>query len=350
MRDWRATILKPDDTMENSIHTIGREGLRIVMVADVSGKLVGIVTDGDIRRALIKRKSMDTCLIEIMNKKPTTISVGEDRQAALGKMHNKDIQQLPVLDTEGKIVGLETMHHLLQRQIYNNPVLLMAGGFGRRLKPLTNDLPKPLLKVGTKPLLETILKQFVDLGFHNFFISTHYKAKTIRNHFGDGSKWDSTIQYIHEEKPLGTAGALGLLPKNSVELPLLLMNADLLTMVRFDRLLIFHNEHGGVATMCVRKYDFEVPYGVVESEGQQITSLVEKPIQKFFVNAGIYILSPSLVETVKRNIYLDMTDLLKTQIQEHRQINMFPLHEYWLDIGKIDEYQRANDEIKNMSL
>jgi len=348
MYDWKAVILKPEDTMEKAIKVLDDEALRIVMVSDKQGGLLGTVTDGDIRRALIKHKSMDTFLVDIMFVKPTVASVKDKRTVIHSIMVSNNILQVPILDIDGKIVGLETLQNLIGANRIDNPVFLMAGGFGSRLRPLTHDTPKPLLKVGDKPILETILHQFIEAGFHNFFISTHYKAEMIHQYFGNGSQWNISIQYVHEESPLGTAGALGLLPLDLPNIPILMMNSDLLTKVDFKSLLDFHNEQGGIATMCVREYDFQVPYGVVSSVKHKVTSIVEKPIHKFFVNAGIYVLDPLLVKSVKENSYLDMPNLLETQIQNDRQVNMFPIHEYWLDIGQIEQFEQAQQDSNNL--
>jgi NDP-sugar pyrophosphorylase family protein len=225
----------------------------------------------------------------------------------------------------------------------------MAGGFGTRLRPLTDEKPKPLLNVGNRPILETIISRFIDAGFHNFYISTHYKAEMIRDHFGDGSNWSVTIEYLHEDNPLGTAGSIGLLPDNIIKLPIVMMNGDLLTKVNFEHLLNFHNEHGGLATMCIREYDFQVPYGVVDIENQYVTSIKEKPTHKFFVNAGIYILEPKIINYIDGNSYIDMPNFFETQIEKGEKISVFPIHEYWLDIGRIEEYEKANKEIIDIS-
>jgi dTDP-glucose pyrophosphorylase/predicted transcriptional regulator len=345
MYNWKKTILKCNDTLKTAIQVLDREALRIVMVVDEQNKLVGTVTDGDIRRAMIQHQGMDTLLVTVMFKSPTTASVNDDHDTILSMMKNKGLLQVPILDIDKRVVGLETLHHLIDECKIENPVFLMAGGFGKRLQPLTNDIPKPLLKVGKKPILETILEQFAAAGFQNFYISTHYKAEMIREHFDNGSKWGVNIQYVHEEEPLGTAGALGLLPDELPDIPILMMNGDLLTKINFERLLQFHNEHDGIATMCVREYDFQVPYGVIKAKEHRITKIVEKPIHKFFVNAGIYVLNSSLVKSVNGKEYLDMPNLLEEQIKNNMQVNNFPIHEYWLDIGRMEEYEHANNEI-----
>jgi len=259
-------------------------------------------------------------------------------------MREKDLLHLPVLDATGIVIGLEIMQNLVFDAPRTNPVLLMAGGFGRRLHPLTQNLPKPLLPVGKKPILETILVQLVEAGFSKFFIAVHYKADRVREHFGDGSQWDVVIEYLEEEKPLGTAGALGLLDPSIISVPLLMMNGDLLTRLNFGQLLDYHAAHGGSATMCVREYDVQIPYGVVQGEGMQVEDITEKPVQKFFVNAGIYVLEPKLVAQCKGDQAEDMPDLLRATIKRGGKVNMFPIHEYWLDIGRMEEYELAQIE------
>ena len=218
----------------------------------------------------------------------------------------------------------------------------MAGGLGKRLMPLTEHTPKPMLHIGSKPILEIILEQFINAGFHNFYISMRYKSETLQEHFGDGRDWGVSINYVYEEKPLGTAGAIGLLPKNISDLPSLVMNGDLLTKVDFQKLLSFHVKNGGDATMCVREYDLQVPYGVIQAEEHRITSIVEKPVQKFFINAGIYVLNPNVINAIDGKSYLDMPHMLSKMINGNGQVNMFPLFEYWMDIGIMEDYKKAN--------
>jgi NDP-sugar pyrophosphorylase family protein len=253
--------------------------------------------------------------------------------------------QLPLIDKDRKLVGLTSLHDVLNKHRHDNPVFLMAGGFGTRLRPLTNNCPKPMLKIGDKPILEQILLSFVNAGFHRFYISTHYMPEVIRDYFGNGSEWGVSIQYIHEDEPLGTGGALGLLPHEEIDLPLFMMNGDLLTSLNIHSFLEFHENHGSVATMCVRKYEHQVPYGVITSDGTQIKSMIEKPVHKFFVNAGIYLLNPELVKSVERGVRVDMPTLLEQQIEEGRPVNMFPVHEYWLDIGQMGDFERAQNEV-----
>jgi len=349
MFNWKKVILKPTNTMLDAIKVLDKEALRIVIVVDENQKLIGTVTDGDIRRSIVKLHNMKTQLIEFMHIKPTVAFLDESETSIISKMKELDLLQLPVVDKNYKIVGLKTMQGLLENKKFDNPVLLMAGGFGRRLKPLTNNTPKPLLKIGSKPILENILDQFIDSGFHKFYISTHYKADMVKNYFGDGSNWGVSIEYIHEHEPLGTAGSLGLLPKKISKLPLIVMNSDLLTKIDFEQLLEFHIDEGGEATMCVREYDFQVPYGVINANGYNITSIQEKPVQKFFVNAGIYVLNTSIFDNLSGKDYLDMTQFLERKIKDNSKVNMFPMYEYWLDIGQIDQFNQAQQDLNFFS-
>jgi len=348
MNNFKSTILSQTDTINEAIQVLDNIALGIVMVVDSNGRLVGTITDGDIRRALIKQKPMSTHLAEIMFNNPVTISTKYNHEEIVALMNRNKILQIPILNTNHEVVGLKTLQHLIDVDKKSNPVFLMAGGFGKRLNPLTNDVPKPLLKVGNKPILENILQQFIDFGFCDFYISVHYKAEMIREYFGDGSHWGVKISYVYEEEPLGTAGALGLLPSDLPDLPILMMNGDLLTKVDFDSLLSFHYEYSGIATMCVREYDFQVPFGVVDSIEQKVTSIVEKPTHKFFVNAGVYVLDPALIKSVNSNSYLDMPSLLELQIENGKKVNMFPIHEYWLDIGQMEQFEKAQLDYHNL--
>jgi len=348
MHNWKKTILKQNDTMQMAINALELESLRIVMVVDEDNRFVGTVTDGDIRRGLIRHLSMDVAISEIMFKEPVVASAEDDKNSILSKMKELDILQIPIIDKDYKIVGLETLQNLLEKKKYDNPVFLMAGGFGKRLRPLTENTPKPLLQIGKKPILEKILEQFIDVGFHRFYISTHFKSEMVTEHFGDGGDWNITIEYVHEEVPLGTAGSLGLLPDSLPNLPILMMNGDILTQIDFAELLEFHLKGNGDVTVCVREYDFQVPYGVVKAKGDYIVSIEEKPVHKFFINAGVYVLDPKTFNNIDGTSYLDMPKFLENKINNGRQINMFPVYEYWLDIGQMDQFEQAQKDLNKL--
>jgi dTDP-glucose pyrophosphorylase len=347
MFDWKKILIRPDDSLEYAIEILHKGGCRIALVTDDFNKLLGTVTDGDIRRALINKLDMGSKVSLVMNSQPIKANKSLSRNELLSTMSNKKLLHMPIVDENDVLLDLETMMHLIKNPSYENPVFIMAGGFGKRLYPLTKDTPKPLLMVGKKPILETIINQFIDHGFHNFFISTHFKSDKIRNHFKNGDDYGINIQYIHEDTPLGTAGSLGMLPDNLPDLPIIMMNGDLLTMVDFHNLLNFHNDNNAGATMCVREYDFQVPYGVVKIDGYEVKEIREKPIHKFFVNAGIYVLNKDLIDIIDGKSYLDMTNFLSSEIDKGK-VNAFPIHEYWLDIGRMDEYNQANKDIDSL--
>ncbi|CAE6881295.1 Nucleotidyl transferase [Vibrio sp. B1FIG11] len=348
--EWKNVLLEPSATILEALEIINKEALRVALVIDKEQHLVGVVTDGDIRRGLLNNLSLNDAIALVMNTNPTVAEVGAERETLIDLMESKGVLSIPLLK-DGKVVGLETLHGALSKNKYQNPVFIMAGGFGTRLRPLTDTCPKPMLKVGDKPILETVVKSFIKAGFSNFYISTHYMPEQIHQHFGDGSNLGVNISYVHEDSPLGTGGALGLLPEDMPrDLPLIMINGDVLTKVDFQRLLNFHIENDADATMCVREYDYQIPYGVINGEGNQITSMVEKPVQRFFVNAGIYVVSPRVIQSVEKNQNIDMPTLLEQHMKERQKVLMFPIHEYWLDIGRMDDFKRAQVDILTLRM
>lgn len=341
---WQEILVSPDTSMEETISVIDKGALKLALVVDSACQLLGVVTDGDIRRALIKHLSMSSEIQNVMHKTPLVAPPNTSRSKLLNMMNAKGLTAIPILE-KGKVIGLETLQKVMDAKRYDNPVFLMAGGFGTRLKPLTDNCPKPLLKLGDKPILETILENFISSGFHQFYISTHYMPEAIREHFGDGSKWGVDIYYTHEKMPLGTGGSLGLLPSNLPDLPVIMMNGDVLTKIDFELLLEYHNLHQPICTMCVREDEYQVPYGVVEANENRITSLVEKPVHKYFINAGVYVVSRGMVKSVRQNQRIDMTELIENSIARDDYVAMFPVHEYWLDIGKMVDFYQAQKDV-----
>jgi dTDP-glucose pyrophosphorylase len=347
---WKNILISPESLIIEALKIIDNEALRVALVVDDKYHLVGVVTDGDVRRGILNGLALDSSVSNIMNTSPITASVNTPKKDLLKLMETRSILSVPLLE-DGRVVGLETFHNSFVKEEYLNPVFIMAGGFGTRLRPLTDNCPKPMLKVGDKPILEILMRSFIKAGFVNFYISTHFMPKQIHEYFGNGSDLGVNIVYVHEDSPLGTGGALGLLPDDLPKnLPLIMINGDVLTTVDFKRLLAFHNENQADATMCVREYDYQVPYGVINGEGNKITSMVEKPIQRFFVNAGIYVVSPKVIQSVPENHKIDMPTLLEQHMQETDNILMFPIHEYWLDIGRMDDFKRAQMDILNLGL
>lgn len=349
MSAWKEILVPPETSIRDAILVLDKSSKQIVLVVDGNHRLLGTVTDGDIRRSILKGMSLDDSIQGIMNPDPTVAVMDEGREIILAAMQSNGLHHIPLVDENRRVIGLETLDELIQPRARENWVVLMAGGLGSRLRPLTDECPKPMLKVGNKPLLETILENFIAYGFHKFYISVNYMADVVKSYFGDGSRWGVDICYLHEDQRLGTAGALSMLPKKPAE-SLLVMNGDLLTKVNFKQLLDFHSGHQAQATMCVREYDFQVPYGVVKIDGHRIISIDEKPIQRFFVNAGIYVLEPDALNLISSNTYFDMPTLFEQLIGSKKETAVFPIREYWLDVGQLADYDRANGEYRDIFL
>lgn len=342
MTDWRKALLASDATIREALSTIDDSGVQVALVISDDRLLEGIVTDGDIRRGLLRGLSLKDPVTVAMNKNPMTMGCWEDRAHALSIMKRRRLHQIPVLDEDGRVVDLQVIDDLLKPKERENPVVIMVGGLGTRLHPLTREVPKPLVEVGGKPILETILKRLREQGFRQFYFSVNYKAEMIEHYFGDGSRWDVSISYLREEERLGTAGSLSLLPKRP-QLPFVVMNGDVLTKLDFSHLLDYHERHDSSATMCVRDYNIQVPYGVIKTDEHRIVDIEEKPIQHFYVNAGIYILNSSTLDYVDRAIFLDMPDLFRQLQRKGEPTTVFPLREYWTDIGRVEDLEEANE-------
>jgi len=345
--DWKTIAVFPDQSVGEAMEVINDGGVQIALVVDAHDRLQGVVTDGDIRRGILQGCTLDEPVRQIMTLSPITVRPDEDRQTLLNTMQARHIQQVPVVDAAGKVVGIEVLSDLLNPTRLPNPVVVMAGGLGTRLRPLTNDCPKPLLKIGGQPILETILENLSSYGFHRFYFSVNYHSEMIEEYFGDGSTWGVSIEYVREDKRLGTAGPLSLLPEVP-SAPLIVMNGDLLTTLNFRHLLTFHSEQQAAATMCVREYSMQVPYGVVEVEGSTITRIREKPTERYFVNAGVYVFTPEVLALVPNNQYFDMPDLFTAILESQGRTAAFPIHEYWQDVGQKEDFHRANGEYENI--
>ena len=343
MKNIDGIKLNINSTIKEALKIIDSGAMRIALVVDSNNKLLGTLSDGDIRRGLLKNLSLDDTIEDLYFKNPTIASINDSNERIIQKAISKQVYQIPVVDDEGIVVDIVNLATLLKTTNKRNRVILMAGGLGTRLRPLTEDTPKPMLKVGNKPILETIIKNFASHGFVNITISLNYKGDIIKDYFKDGSDFGVNIDYIEENSRLGTAGALSLL-KDKPNEPFFVMNGDLLTDVNFSNLLDFHSFANANATMCVREYEYQIPYGVVETVDDKITSIIEKPVKKFFVNAGIYVLSPNIFEFIPSNEFFDMPTLFNILIEKERKILSFPIHEYWLDIGRIGDFEQAQSE------
>lgn len=350
--NWKVAALSPTSTIRKVLEVIDNHALRIALIVDSDDILKGVVTDGDVRRGLLNGKTLNSNVSDIMTLNPFTCDKDASREELVHFMNNKNILAVPITD-KGKVTGLATIdsENNYQEKI-DNPVLIMAGGFGKRLRPLTDNCPKPMLEFCGKPLLETILLQFKKFGFSNFYISLHYLPEQIINYFGDGTKFGVNIKYVHEKKPLGTGGCLGLLPKDlDQNLPVIVCNGDILTTIDFRRLLEFHNDKSATSTICVREYEYKIPYGVISGKDGLITNMAEKPSYYYFVNAGIYCISPKIINSVDIDEKIDLPTILKNYLTTtNNKTLMFPIHEYWLDIGSINDFNRAQQDAKSLGL
>lgn len=347
MKDWHRVLINIETKIFDAIQIIDQSELQIALVVDDDKKLIGTVTDGDVRRGILRGINLDKSVKEIVQTSPITVGSEKNHDEILMLMKDKVINQLPVVDKNGCVIDLKILSELIKEHPLENYVVLMAGGIGSRLSPLTDECPKPMIKVGDKPLLETILLSFIDQGFSKFYIAVNYLANQIKDYFGDGSKWNIEIKYLLEDKKLGTAGALSLI-KERILNPLIVMNGDLLTKVNYRHLLDFHLEFRALATMCVREYGVQIPYGVVKISNNVIKEIDEKPLHKFFVNAGIYVLNPEVIKLIPDGQYYDMTTLFDFMIKEKVITTVFPVREYWIDIGHYNDYEKANHDYSKM--
>jgi len=341
-----------DGPIRQAMACIDQNGKGIVLITDEERRLLGTISDGDVRRAVLAGESLDAPVSELLVRKagspypePVTAPVGTERAVLLRLMQERVVRQVPLLDGDGRVVGLVTLDELLPDQVVPLQAVIMAGGFGTRLRPLTEELPKPMLLVGGRPLMELILEQLHQAGIQRVNVATHYMSERIVEYFGDGHNFGVELSYVTEDHPLGTAGALGLM--EAPQEPLLVINGDILTQVDFRAMLVYHQEQEAELTVAVRKYDLNVPYGVVESDGAFVRGLVEKPVLSFFVNAGIYLLEPSVHQYIPNGQRFDMTDLIQRLLEERRTVVSFPVVEYWLDIGHSVDYERAQEDWRN---
>jgi len=338
-----------NSTIKEALQIIDNGAVKFAIVIGTDNILLGTITDGDIRRAILNGKTLKSVIENIYFKTPTVVNIKSTKEEIINICTSKKIYQIPVVDENHRVVGIKILDELLKPKEHKNRVILMVGGLGTRLRPLTDSTPKPMLPVGGKPILQTIVEKFVSYGFVNIIMCVGYKSDIIQKFFEDGSKFGANIEYVLENKRMGTAGALTLLSNNqkSTE-PFFVMNGDLLTNINFENMLEFHLSQEAKATMCVREYDFQVPYGVVNIKDGEIKSIIEKPLYKFFVSAGIYMLDSSCIDMIPKDEFYDMPTLFEEMIKQDDKTVSFPIREYWLDIGRMDEYEKANIEYKEV--
>ena len=338
--DWHGTLLPGTALIQDAIRVLNDVSLRIVLVVDAGGRLEGTVSDGDIRRGLLRGHGLKSPLSKVLHRKPLVAHVEHKPEAIVQLMLANEVQQIPVVDRRRRVVGLHVWDRLSQKASRPNMMVIMAGGEGRRLRPFTASLPKPLVAVGGKPILEHILTKAKQEGFQQFSIAVRHLGGMIENYFGNGKRWGVEISYLKESLPLGTAGAIRLLAPQPRE-PFLVTNGDVLADFQYGELLDFHVRHGADATMAVRAHEWQNPYGVVEIQGLEISGFREKPSVRTLINAGVYVLNPVACRMVPRQSQCDMPELFAKMKSMGRRTLAYPLHEPWLDVGKPEDLASA---------
>ncbi|MDD0855219.1 nucleotidyltransferase family protein [Campylobacter magnus] len=333
-------------SIKEALEVIDKGAIKVAVVLSDDGLLLGMLNDGDIRRALLKGMSLGDSIAGIINKHPVVANINDTKERILELANEKKLHQIPII-SNGKLIGIQDIREFLAPKNKPNKVILMVGGLGTRLRPLTNDVPKPMLDVGNKPILHTIVENFAKYGYTDIIMCVNYKSEIIKEYFGNGDKFGVKIEYVLESKRMGTAGALSLLKERPKD-DFFVMNGDLLTNVNFEYLHEYHKDSNALASICIRKYEMQVPYGVVNVRANKVTSIEEKPTQSFFVSAGIYMFSPIVLDFIPNGVFYDMPTLFSELLKHDFPIHPFPIREYWLDIGRMDEYRRANDEYEGV--
>jgi dTDP-glucose pyrophosphorylase len=341
---WRKALLSSDATIRDAIRNLDETALRIVLAVSSDGTLLGTLTDGDIRRGLLRGLDLGSPIDPIINRDPLVVPGHLGRELVLQLMRANKVQQLPVVDAARRVVGLHLWDALSTPGVRPNLMVIMAGGQGTRLRPHTESCPKPLLPVGGRPMLEHIIERAKAEGFQRFVLAIHYLGQMIENHFSNGSRWQVEIDYLREQSPLGTVGALALLTPRP-DAPFLVSNGDVLTDIRYGELLDFHCRHGAAATMAVRQHEWQHPFGVVHTNGVDIVGFEEKPVSRSHINAGIYVLEPHALEALVPGEQCDMPMLFSRLQQRSARTIVYPMHEPWLDVGRPDDYTSAEDSL-----
>ena len=339
---WRQAILPFDATIGQAIQNLNEVSVKIVLVANAARVLEGTISDGDIRRGLLKGLDLNSPLTSIIHHNALVVPPDLGRDLVMQLMVANKIQQIPVVDEQHHIVGLHLWDEITMPPSRPNLMVIMAGGMGTRLRPDTEDCPKPLLSVADKPMLAHIIERAKLEGFNHFVLAIHYLGHMIEEYFGNGERLGVRIDYLREESPLGTAGALGLL-KPIPDAPFVVTNGDVITDIRYGELLDFHTRHTAAATMAVRVHEWQHPFGVVQTQGVEIVGFEEKPIARSHINAGVYALDPSSLSVLDVDAHCDMPTLFeRLQVKKKRTV-AYPMHEPWLDVGRPDDLKQANN-------
>ncbi|MBL8441112.1 MAG: nucleotidyltransferase family protein [Betaproteobacteria bacterium] len=327
-------------TIQDAIRNLDQVAIKIVLVTKESGELEGTISDGDIRRGLLRGLNLTSPITTVIHRNALVVPPEMGRDTVMQLMVANKIQQIPVVDEQHRIIGLHLWDEINAPQARPNLMVIMAGGKGTRLRPHTGNCPKPMLPVGGKPMLEHIINRAMADGFSRFLLAVHYLGYMIEEYFGDGKRLSANIDYLREQSPLGTAGALGLMPEKP-EAPFVVTNGDVLTDIHYGELLDFHIRQGAAATMAVRVHEWQHPFGVVQTRGVEIIGFEEKPIARSHINAGVYVLAPEALEVLAANEPCDMPTLFERLQARERRTVAYPMHEPWLDVGRPSDYEAA---------
>lgn len=343
LEEWGHLCVSPSSSILEVAKILQDTSTRIVLVVDEGNKLIGIVTDGDIRRGILAGVSAEEPCARVLNASPQTITPEGQLDDVLRVASGSDADSIPVISDRGLVGGVWVSHSGQERLL--NTVVIMAGGKGMRLRPMTTSIPKPLVPLGDKPMLHRLLESLRSEGFERVALSVNYLGEQIEDSVGDGSSWGLSVTYLREDSPLGTAGALGLLDPVP-ESPVLVVNADVLTSASFRRLITHHSLVAAAITVGMRVHYIEHPFGVLALDGSRVAGIREKPIWREFVSAGVYVLSPEIFLLLPTGQQLDMPDLVGLALAQGLQVEGFPLHEPWLDVGTIDDFRTAQDWVE----
>ncbi len=339
---WQKLVVTANASIKKVISILNDTGLKIILVVNEEDQLVGTISDGDIRRGLLKSLNIDDSIESIIHRNPMVVPVGLGRDLIVNLMRTNKVHQLPVVDQNNHIVGLYLWDELITPPVRENVMVIMAGGLGVRLRPHTESCPKPMLPIAGKPMLEHIIDRAKLEGFNNFVLAIHYLGDVIEDYFGNGSKFDVNIEYLREQTPLGTAGALSLFDRRPTG-PFIVTNGDVITDIRYGELLDFHIRNGGSATMAVRVYEWQHPFGVVQTDGINILGFDEKPIARSHVNAGVYVLDPIALNHLSVGSRCDMPNLFDRLKSQSLRALAYPMHESWIDVGRPTDYRYAEN-------
>ncbi len=330
-------VLRPDSSIKDALSLFEGSTFSTIFILSPDNKLLGTVTDGDIRRSLLNNSLLDASLDSVMNTDYKSVDISDDIAEAINLSKSLGLSEIPIIDDSHRLHSVYTSK---ETKRFDIPVIIMAGGKGKRLKPLTNTCPKPMICINDKPMLEIIIKQFLSIGASNFYISVNYLKEQIMDYFGDGSQYNVSINYLEENEPLGTAGSLSLLPKD-FNTDFLVMNCDVLSLISFPSLYDFFITRRSDAVMCVRPYNLDLPFGVVKHDGFDFIDIEEKPTLDFMVNTGIYIFSSKVLQCIQGS-YLDMPDLFRSAGLIGCATHVYPLHEQWVDVGRHSALREAS--------